>query len=129
MSKFLKLLVIALFCGFAQTAHATWIVPERLTNQVEIETLKNVRNVFFSTKEKVLDCLKSGRSDQDCLCENEKNYAHLNQLILDMFEKYPNWGTALELRYIDGEEVKSIMPQELKRQTIFDENCISYILI
>ena len=129
MNKFFKILVIGLVCGFAQNAHATWIVPERLTDKVEIETIKNVRNVFFSTKQKVLDCLKTGRTDQDCLCENEEEYVYLNQLTDDMFEKYPDWQTALELRYIEGEEVKSIMPQELKRQMIFDENCISYVLI
>lgn len=129
MNKFIKILTIALICGFAQNAHATWNQPERLTDPVAIETLKNVRKLFFSTREKVITCLRDGRSDQDCFCENKQNYAHLQKVADQMFEKYPLWNTAFELRYIDGETVKSIMPQELKRQIKFKQNCISYILL
>ncbi|PCI88108.1 MAG: hypothetical protein COB24_03160 [Hyphomicrobiales bacterium] len=129
MHKFVRILVIALACGFGQNAYATWSRPEKLTDQVAIETLKNVRNLFFVTKGKVITCLKNGRSDRDCFCENKKNYIYLNKLADQMFEKYPSWDTALELRYIEGKTVKSIMPQELKRQMKFKENCLSYIFL
>lgn len=124
MYKFLRISVIALALSFVQSVYA-----ERLTDQVAIETLKNVRNLFFSTKEKVIACVKSGGSDQGCFCENKKYYIYLNKLADQMFKKYPNWSTAFELRYIDGETVKSVMPQELKRQMTFKQNCISYILL
>lgn len=130
MVKFLRILVIALVFSFAQNAHATrWSKTEILTDQVAIDALKNVRKILFKTRGKVIACLKDGRSDQDCFCENKKHYIYLDKLTEQMFERYTNWRTALELRYIDGETVKSIMPQELKRQIKFKENCVSYILL
>lgn len=129
MYKFLRILVIAAICGTAQSAHAKWSVPDQLTDQLQIETLKNVRNLFFATQEKVLICLNSGRTDKQCFCRYETDYTVLNQLADRMFKAYPKWQNALELRYMDGETLKSIMPMELRRQIKFNKNCISFRLL
>lgn len=118
-------MVLVFLLVFASLAEAKR--PRKLTNESQVAIVKNIRTILFATHQKIDQCLRKSGSDKYCNCQYERNYKYLNMLVDQMFEEYPAWQDDHELRYLDGDKAKSLMPQELKRRITFRTNCISYL--
>ncbi len=98
--------------------------PLDLTNKSDITDIKKIRNFYFATQKLFLACVKSGKGDADCKCKYKKYYVYLKQLTKQTFENHPEWLRLDELRYIEDDQIKSVMTRQLRRLTSQELLCV-----